>query len=103
MSAFLLTTRILLLLLLVVVPGAIVTLICVYYLGPEWQALEQSYQDFQAIANAGSSSTALYIARAAEDRHRINCFAEGVGALLGLVIVAIGIHGICLLPGSGRN
>jgi hypothetical protein len=40
----------------------------------------------------------LSIAGAAEERHRINCFAEGVGVLLGGAITAIGIHGICTQP-----
>jgi hypothetical protein len=40
----------------------------------------------------------LFVAQAAENRHRINCFAEGLGVLLGMGIAAIGIHGICTLP-----
>jgi hypothetical protein len=35
--------------------------------------------------------------------NRINCFAEGIGVLLGGILVAIGLHGLCLLPGSIRK
>ncbi|NJN32798.1 MAG: hypothetical protein HC824_22090, partial [Synechococcales cyanobacterium RM1_1_8] len=31
----------------------------------------------------------------AETRHRLNCFAEGIGVLLGGIWMSIGIHGIC--------
>ena len=34
----------------------------------------------------------LLIAKAAEDRHRINCFTEGIGVLGGWGVAAIGIH-----------
>ncbi len=48
------------------------------------------------VAKSPSSTIReLSIAEAAENRHRINCFAESVGVLLGGVITAIGIHGIC--------
>jgi hypothetical protein len=39
----------------------------------------------------------VLIAETAQDIHRINCFAEGVGLLLGGVILSIGIQGMCNL------
>ncbi|PSB32173.1 hypothetical protein [Stenomitos frigidus] len=91
--------RILTLLVLVVLPGAVLTAISTYYLFPEWVVLDKSYQNYQKLAQVPTSSVRdLNVAQAAENRHRLNCFAEGVGVLLGGVIVAIGIHGICTLP-----
>jgi hypothetical protein len=91
--------RSLILWLLVILPGMAASAISVYYLIPEWVVLDASYKRYQQIAKSSSSTVSdLLIAEAAEKRHRINCFAEGVGVLLGGVIVAIGIHGICTLP-----
>jgi hypothetical protein len=96
-------SRILVLLLLVVLPGSSFTGISTYYLFPEWVVLDNSYQNYQRLAQVPTSSVRdLSVAQAAETRHRLNCFAEGVGVLLGSVIVAIGIHGICTLPQQRR-
>ncbi|ERT06904.1 hypothetical protein M595_3185 [Lyngbya aestuarii BL J] len=92
------------LLLLVILPGLTVTSVSLYYLFPEWIALEVSHQNFQRVAeNPASTLTEVYIAQAAENRHRINCFAEGVGVLFGLSILAMGVHGICLIPKEKKN
>lgn len=87
------------LLLFTILPGLMVVAICACYLLPEWVALEYSYQQYRQVA-ASSSSTLneLIIAKTAQEIHRINCFAEGVGLLLGGVIFSIGIHGIVILP-----
>lgn len=84
-----------LLLLAVVLPGIAATSLSTYYLIPEWAVLEASYKNYRMVAKSRSSTIReLSIAEAAENRHRINCFAESVGVLLGGVITAIGIHGI---------
>lgn len=90
--------RVLALLSLVVLPGAAFMGISGFYLMPEWATLTASHQNYQALAASGAAERELTIAQAAETRHRINCFAEGVGVLLGGIIFAIGIHGICTLP-----
>lgn len=91
--------RSVILFLLLVLPGLGASTISAYYLLPEWTALENSHQNFQKVARSPASGERdLLIAQAAENRHRINCFAEGVGVLLGGVIAAIGIHGICIVP-----
>lgn len=94
--------HVLALLILVVLPGAIFTGISSFYLVPEWATLTASHQQYQALAISGASERELTIAQAAENRHRLNCFAEGIGVLLGGVIFAIGIHGICTLPRQTR-
>jgi hypothetical protein len=72
------------LLLLVVLPGAAFSGSSAYFLFPDWAMLTVSHQNYQKLAASPTSSLRdLAIAEAAENRHRINCFAEGVGALLG--------------------
>jgi hypothetical protein len=87
------------LLVFVVLPGFAASVLSAYYLFPEWVALERHQRYYQQLSESPSSTMRdLSIAQAAENRHRINCFAEGVGVLLGGVIAAIGIHGLCTLP-----
>ncbi|MFP4009249.1 MAG: hypothetical protein ACLFV6_14785 [Spirulinaceae cyanobacterium] len=84
-----------LLLLGVVLPGLSLTAISAYFLFPEWAALTASHENYQRLAQSGTATVQeLEIAQAAEMRHRINCFAEGVGVLGGWMIVAIGLHGL---------
>lgn len=81
-----------------IVPGLGAIAISAYYLFPEWMALDKSYRNYQELAVSGAGARELTIAEAAETRHRINCFAEGVGVLMGGILVAIGVHGLCTLP-----
>ncbi|MBF2028030.1 MAG: hypothetical protein IGS48_14905 [Oscillatoriales cyanobacterium C42_A2020_001] len=91
--------RILALLTLVVLPGIAAMGISTYYLFPEWVALAASHRNYQKLAQVPTTSARdLSVAQSAETRHRLNCFAEGIGVLLGGVIFAIGVHGICTLP-----
>lgn len=91
--------RSLVLLLAVVLPGTAATSLSTYYLLPEWVVLDASYKYYEQVAKSPSSTMRdLFIADAAQNRHRINWFAEGVGVLLGGAITAIGIHGMCTLP-----
>jgi hypothetical protein len=87
------------LLILVVLPGTSMMALSAYYLFPEWTALERSYRRFEQLSQSPSATMpVLFAAQAAENRHRINCFAEGMGVLLGMAIASIGIHGLCVLP-----
>jgi hypothetical protein len=84
-----------LLLIGVILPGLLLTAISAYFLFPEWAALTASYQNYQQLASSSAVTVAeLLVARAAEDRHRLNCLAEGVGVLGGWIIIAIGLHGL---------
>lgn len=95
--------RILVLLLTTVLPGLTAVGISGYYVFPEWAALDKSYRHYQTLAAQGQDLRELSIAQAAETRHRINCFAEGVGVLLGGIIFSIGVHGLCTLPSSRQS
>ncbi|MCS6814287.1 MAG: hypothetical protein NZ772_12085 [Cyanobacteria bacterium] len=90
-------------LLLVVLPGMAASAISAYFLFPDWAALTPSAACCQQlVALSTTTLMALEVVGAAEQRHRINCFAEGVGMLLGWTIVAIGLHGFCTLPKPSR-
>jgi hypothetical protein len=91
--------RQLILLFCVVLPGFSASAISTYYLLPEWQALDVAYGRYRQVIKSPSARVQdVLIAQTAQDIHRINCFAEGVGLLLGGVILSIGIHGMCTLP-----
>lgn len=90
--------RVLTLLLATILPGLGAAGISGYYVLKDWAALDQAHRNYTKLAETGAGLRELSIAEAAETRHRINCFADGVGVLLGGVIVSIGIHGLCMLP-----
>ena len=75
-------SRILILLLLVVLPGFWASAVCAYYLVPEWAALTASYQNYRLVSELPNAAQKdILIAKTAQEIHRINCFAEGVGLL----------------------
>jgi hypothetical protein len=90
--------KVLALLLTSILPGLGAVGISSYYLLPEWAMLDQSHRHYQTLAAQGQGQRELSIAQAAETRHRINCFAEGIGVLLGGIMFSIGVHGLCTLP-----
>jgi hypothetical protein len=91
--------RLFALLITVVLPGITFASVSTYYLLPEWAALNASVKSYDQVAKSPSSTMRdVFIAQSAENRHRINCFAEGVGVLLGSGIFAIGMHGILTQP-----
>lgn len=82
-------------LLMVVLPGAAFS---VYHLFPEGAALDASTRSYRRLAESPLSTVRdLSVAEVVEKRHRINCFAERVGVLMGWIVVAIEIHGLCPL------
>lgn len=82
--------------LLVVFPGAAITAVCGFYVFQDWAALIHAYHAFEIAAAGHGDLRSVFVAEAMQNVYRINCFADGVGALLGAVIMAIGIVGICL-------
>lgn len=68
-----------------------------YYLFQDWAALNFYYARFEHLVNSASTMRSLSIAGTQQNAFRINCFADGVGVLLGAILAAIGIHGL-LLP-----
>jgi len=86
----------------VVLLGLVAVLVSGYYLRLDWAALRAADARFEQLARQNAALNALFIAQTRENIHRINCFAEGVGALLGGILAAIGLHGLCLLPRPAR-
>jgi hypothetical protein len=91
------------LVLLVVLPGLAAIFVSGYFLFSDWAALSAAFARFERLAASGADLRALTIAQTLEQAYRINCFADGVGVLLGAILAAIGLHGLCTMPSrSGR-
>ena len=82
--------------LLLVVPGVFCFAFCMYYALQDWAALQRTYAEFARLAGRSTNMSALFVAEARQNIHRINLFADVVWALLGAVVAAIGIHGLCV-------
>ena len=91
-------TRVLLLF-IVTISGLSAVLVSGYYLLQDWHALNVAYARFEELTMSAADLRSVFIAEAQQNAFRINCFAEGVGVLLGAILAAIGLHGLCLLFG----
>jgi hypothetical protein len=80
-----------------VLPGALAAGVCGYYLLQDWSALNRAFARWESLAAGAADTRALMIVDTYQQAFRINCFADGVGVLLGAILAAIGIHGLCLL------
>jgi hypothetical protein len=89
------STRIAVLCTTTIAPGLFFAGVSTYYLFQDWAALDRSFQQLDKLSRSQPTVPQLLIAKAAEDRHRINCLAEGIGVLGGWGIAAIGIHSLC--------
>lgn len=86
-----------LLLLLLVLPGMGWFCVCLYYALRDWAELQRAYSQFSRIAETSSDLRTVFTAESKQNIHRINLFADGVWALLGAIVAAIGIHGLCVI------
>jgi hypothetical protein len=82
----------------VVVPGVAAVLVCGYFLFQDWAALSAAFTRFEQTAARGTDLRDVFVAQSFQETYRINCFADGVGVLLGAILAAIGLHGLCTLP-----
>ena len=96
--------RVVLMVLLVAttVVGFLAVVVSGYYLLQDWRALNAAYARFEQLAMSAADLRSLFIAEAQQNVFRINCFADGVGVLLGALLAVIGLHGLCLLLGPSR-
>jgi hypothetical protein len=78
--------------------GLTAALVSGYFLLHDWAALQAAFAQFEKLAGRPASLNALFVAEARQNLYRLNCFADGVGVLLGGILAAIGLHGLCLLP-----
>lgn len=79
-------------------PGLIIIATNIYYLIPEWAALEKSDRVYGQAVDSFSTIEKLIVTKIAQEIHRINGFVKGVRLVLRGVIISVGIQGICTLP-----
>ena len=70
--------------------GALIVAVCGYYLLADWAALSRAYAAFQHAHDAGRLADVQYYSQV-QLCHRLNAFAEGVGVLAGLHLVALAL------------
>ena len=95
-----------LLMLAVALAGLWAILYSGYWMFRDWFALNAAYVRFEQLSMSDADLRSVFIAEAEQNAFRINCFAEGVGVLLGAILAAIGLHGLCLLrsvPARGTD
>jgi hypothetical protein len=90
------------LLLLVVLPGLLAVVVSGYFLSLDWAALRAAFRVLEHALRRGDLR-AIAAADAMDRVYRTNCFADGVGVLLGALLFAVGVHGLCLLPRLERH
>lgn len=88
------------LLLFAVLPGLCAALASGYYVFQDWGSLNRSYARWEHLAYHNGSARSLEIAATQQAAFRLNCFAYGVGVLLGVILLSVGLIGLML---SGRQ
>src|SRR5688500_18101833 len=78
----------------VVLPGLAAVLVSGYYTLLDWAALRRAFTHWEQLVHNGADTRALMVAQSYHETFRINCFAEGVGVLLGAILFAIGMLGL---------
>ena len=81
-------------LLLVTLAGFLVVGTCAVFLMADWQALSGAFTRLEAAVAAQRDLRAITIAQGFDHIYRINCFADGVGVLLGAILAAISALGL---------
>lgn len=74
--------------------GLFATFVSAYYLRQDWATLNASYARFEKLVMSAAPMRSLFIAESVQNAFRVNCFADGVGVLLGGILFAIGVHGL---------
>jgi hypothetical protein len=81
----------------VVLPGLAAAGVSGFFLQRDWSALTAAFARLEQVVHSGGDARAVLVAQGFDQVYRLNCFADGVGVLLGMLIAAVGIHGLCLL------
>lgn len=85
-----------LLVLLAILPGLAASLVSAHYVFIDWASLNRAYARWEILAYHGGAERALSIAATQQSAFRLNCFADGVGVLLGAILLSIGLAGLLL-------
>ena len=67
------------------------------FLQRDWSALTTAFARLEQVVSSGGDARAVLVAQGFDRIYRLNCFADGIGVLFGMLIAAVGIHGLCLL------
>ncbi|RYZ63918.1 MAG: hypothetical protein EOP09_16840 [Proteobacteria bacterium] len=70
--------------------GLAACLASAYYVFQDWHALNLFYARFERLTMSGAPLRSLLIASTEQAAFRLNCFADGVGVLLGAILSALG-------------
>lgn len=81
---------------LLVLPGVCGFVFCMYYALLDWAELQKAYTHFAEVARTSKEISTLFVAESRQNIHRINLFADVVWALMGAILAAIGLHGLCV-------
>lgn len=77
--------------LLFFVGGLCACLASAYYVFADWHALNVFYARFESLVKSNAPERSLFIASTEQAAFRLNCFADGVGVLLGAMLAALGL------------
>lgn len=83
--------------LFVVLPGLAAVVVCGHYMFQDWSALISAFARLERAIQGGNPAQ-IASAQAIDGIFRLNAFADGVGVMLGALLFAVGVHGLCLLP-----
>ena len=64
--------------------------ISAHYVLQDWATLNAFYARFESLVAANAPLRSLYIVGTEQAAFRLNCFADGIGVLLGAVLAALG-------------
>lgn len=64
--------------------------ISAYYVLQDWRTLNAFYARFESLVAANAPLRSLYIVGTEQAAFRLNCFADGIGVLLGAIVAALG-------------
>ena len=62
-----------------------------YYVFGDWHALNVFYARFESLVKSNAPDRSLFIASTQQAAFRLNCFADGIGVLLGAILAALGL------------
>lgn len=79
-----------------IIPGVLFAVVCGYFALVDFAQLQKDYSHYQAVVNSGAGIRAVFVAYSGQEIHRTNLFADGVWALLSLVIAGVGALGLCI-------
>jgi len=83
---------------LIVFAGLVVVIVSTNYALQDWAALNREYARFERTAARDGDLRSIVVTEGLQNAFRINVFADGTWVLLGAILAAIGVHGLCVMP-----